>query len=93
MVSGTPEAPGPYEKDFTVTWKAEDEDDNMVDDAAVAMFTITVTNDEVDYSTGPTTPTPTIGSADLRNLQVSYMSPGGERMPANTESCIHVRRD
>ena len=82
MVSGTPEAPGPYEKDFTVTWKAEDEDDNMVDDAAIAMFTITVTNDEVDYSTGPTTPTPTIGSADLRSLQVSYMSPGGERMPA-----------
>lgn len=81
QIVGTPEAPGPFEQDFTVTWKAEDADMDMIDDAAIAMFTITVTNAEVDYGTGPTDPTtPTAGPDALISLEVSYMASGQKMM-------------
>ena len=77
MVSGTPDAPGPYEQDFTVTWKAEDADADMVDDAAMQMFTITVTNEEIDYGEAPGTPdTATAGADALISVEVSYMAGG-----------------
>jgi hypothetical protein len=79
MIEGTPSAPGPYEQDFTVTWKAEDADADMVDDAAMTTFTITVTNAEIDYGddsgNGDGT-TATAGADALISIEISYEADG-----------------